>query len=193
MPVRLGRTGIFLERRSEMGLLQRLGLKPEPEKKNHLLLLVDWENVARAAAIEGKILDIEKLCEECLEVGFLEFKFIFAPDHLVSYRMPTRSIYNRGFYIITCPSKYGENELKEKDRVDTIMSEIGKKFIERSDITHIVIVTHDGDFTRLSNIAKDHRKKIIAIAGENISFLLKQVVDVVYPLPLKNKENGNGF
>ncbi len=42
-------------------------------------------------------------------------------------------------------------------------------------------------------LAKKFRgKKIIAIAGEHISFLLKQVVDIIYPLPLKEK-NGNGY
>jgi hypothetical protein len=44
---------------------------------------------------------------------------------------------------------------------------------------------------RLANNAKYHGKKVIAVAGEHISFALKQVVEV-YPLPLKDK-NGNGF
>jgi len=76
--------------------------------------------------------------------------------------------------------------------VDTIMSEMGLKLVERTDITHLVIVSHDGDFVRLANQAKFHGKKIIAVAGERISSLLKQVVDVIYPLPLKGK-NGNGY
>jgi len=72
------------------------------------------------------------------------------------------------------------------------MTEVGSKLIERSDLTHVVIVSHDGDFVRLANRAKFHGKKIIAVAGEHISFLLKQVVDIVYSLPLKEK-NGNGY
>ncbi len=175
-----------------MGLWQILGLKSEPEKKNRLAILVDYENISREAALEGKILDFDKLLNECLQAGLIDFAFIFVPSHLVTFRLP-EYIYGKGFYIISCPSAYGANtQLKEKDRVDTIMTEVGLKLVERTDLTHVVIVSHDGDFVRLANQAKFHGKKIIAVAGEHISYLLKQVVDVVYPLPLKEK-NGNGL
>ncbi len=177
-----------------MGLLQRLGLRPEPEKKNRLAVLIDYENISREAALEGKILDFEKLLQECLEFGMIDFAFLFVPDHLVSYRMPVSKIYDKGFNVIACPSAYNSNtQLKEKDRVDTIMTKIGSKLVERTDLTHIVIVSHDGDFVPLANEAKFHGKKVIAVAGEHVSFLLKQVVDIMYPLPLKEKVNGNGY
>jgi len=165
--------------------------KSESEKKNRLAILIDYENVSREAALDGKVLDFDKLLEECLEVGSIDFAFVFVPAHLVSYRLP-EYIYNKGFYIVSCPSAYNGKGLKEKDKVDTIMTEIGRKLIERSDLTHIVIVSHDGDFVRLANDAKLHRKRVVAIAGESISFLLKKVVDIIYPLPLKIG-NGNGF
>lgn len=176
-----------------MRLLQKLGLKSvksEPEKKNRLAILIDYENVSREASLQGKILDFDKLLEECLEIGSIDFVFVFVPAHLVSYRLPGY-IYNKGAYVVACPGAYNSGGLKEKDRVDTIMSEIGLKLVERSDLTHVVIVSHDSDFLRLANNTKLHGKKVIAIAGENISFALKQVVEV-YPLPLKDK-NGNGF
>ncbi len=161
------------------------------EKKNRLAILIDYENISREASLQGKVLDLDKVLEECLEIGIIDFCFVFVPAHLVSYRLP-EYIYNKGAYIVSCPSAYNMNtQLKEKDRVDTIMSEIGLKLTERSDLTHIVIVSHDGDFLRLANNAKHHGKKVIVIAGENISFALKKVVEV-HPLPLKNK-NGNGY
>ncbi len=176
-----------------MGLWQKLGLKSEPEKKSRLAILVDYENISREAALTGKILDFEKLLQECLEFGMIDFAFLFVPAHLVSYRMPVNIIYDKGFNIVACPSAY-INGIKEKDRVDTIMTKIGSKFVERTDLTHIVIVSHDGDFVPLANEAKFHGKKVIAIAGEHISFLLKQVVDILYPLPLKEKNgSGNGY
>lgn len=176
-----------------MGLWQKLGLKSEPEKKNQnrLAILIDYENISREASLQGKILDFDKVLEECLEVGSIDFAFVFVPAHLVSYRLP-EYIYNKGFYIVSCPSAFNSNtQLKEKDRVDTIMSEMGSKLVERSDLTHLVIVSRDGDFVRLANQAKFHGKKVIAVAGEHISYVLKQVVDAIYPLPLKEK-NGNG-
>lgn len=174
------------------GGLWKLFGKSEPEKKNRLAILVDYENISREAALEGKVLDFDKLLRECLQAGIIDFAFVFVPSHLVTYRLPDY-IYSKGFYIVSCPSAYNTGSgLKEKDRVDTIMTELGLKLVERADLTHIVIVSHDGDFLRLANQARFHGKRVVAIAGESISFLLKQVVDIVYPLPLKNK-NGNGY
>ena len=177
-----------------MGLFQKLGLGgTKVEKQNRLAILIDYENISREAALEGKVLDFDKLLNECLQAGFIDFAFIFVPSHLVTYRLP-EYIYSKGFYIVSCPSAFNSNtQLKEKDKVDTIMSEMGTKFVERTDLTHLVIVSHDGDFVRLANQAKFHGKKVIAVAGEHISFLLKQVVDIIYPLPLKEKVNGNGY
>jgi len=176
-----------------MGLWKLFG-KSESEKKNRLAILVDYENVSREAALEGKVLDFDKLLSECLQAGIIDFAVIFVPNHLVTYRLPDY-IYDKGFYVISCPSAYrnGSRNQKEKDRVDTIMTEFGLKLTERTDLTHLIIVSHDGDFVRLANYAKQHGKKVIAVAGEHISFLLKQVVDVIYPLPLKEKVNGNGY
>jgi hypothetical protein len=157
--------------------------KSEKKKINRLAVLIDYENINREAALHGKILDFGKIKEECLKIGFVDFAFVFTPEHLVSFRMPPH-IYDKGFYVISCPK--GQ---KEKDRVDTIMSEIGFKLIDRSDITHLVIVSQDGDFVRLANYGKEHRKHVIAVVGERISFLLKQVVDIIYPLPLKKDGN----
>jgi len=174
------------------GFRRLFGARAEPGKKDRLAILVDYENVSREAALGGQVLDFDKLVNECLQVGFIDFSFVFVPSHLVTFRLPDY-IYGKGFNIISCPSAYNSgNQLKEKDQVDTIMSEMGLKLVERTDITHLVIVSHDGDFVRLANQAKFHGKKIIAVAGERISFLLKQVVDVIYPLPLKGK-NGNGY
>lgn len=176
-----------------MGLLQKLGLGGvKTEKQNRLAILIDYENISREAALEGKILDFDKLLMECLQAGIIDFAFLFVPSHLVTYRLP-EYIYGKGFYIISCPSAFTSSGLKDKDKVDTIMTEVGLKLVERTDLTHIVIVSHDGDFVRLANQAKFHGKKIIAVAGEHISYLLKQVVDIIYPLPLKDKVNGNGY
>ncbi len=157
------------------------------EKNNRLVILIDYENISREASLQGKILDFDKLRQECLEIGIIDFILVFVPSHLVSYRLP-EYIYNKGMYIISCPSAYSDSKpLKEKDRVDTIMMEFGLKLVDRTDLTHLVVVSHDGDFVRLMNQAKDRRKKVIAIAGEKISYVLKQVVDMIYPLPLKDK------
>ncbi len=166
------------------------------EEEKHLAILIDYENVSLEAAIKGKILDFERIRDICLEIGIIDFAYIFAPTHMISYRLP-EYIHNKGFDVIACPFSPNNGErsgekLKDKDRVDMRMIETGWRLINRARITHLVIVTHDGDFVTLVNHATSQRKKVFIIAGENISCVLKEAVGAsnVFPLPLKDK-NGN--
>jgi len=168
---------------------KRLANWIESERKKRVAVFVDYENIAHAIVEQGKILDLDALLTQCLELGNIEFSFLFVPTHMVSYYLPPR-LNEKGFYVLACPGrKNGHNgSNKEKDRVDTIMTEIGYKLVEHSDIDIVVIVSHDGDFVRLANFARMHGKKVIAIAGPKISYLLKQVVEVVLPIPVKDKK-----
>jgi len=159
------------------------GKRRTEEKK--IAILVDYENISQFAAEQGKIIDLDAISRHCLEtLGMIEFAFLFVPIHLVSYQLPNH-LPDQGFYPVACKSRNG----KEKDRVDTIMTEVGMKLVEHSDIDILVIVSHDGDFVRLANFAKFHKKKTVVLADdEKISYLLKQVVDIIYPLPVKIKQ-----
>ncbi len=165
------------------------GLLSKEKKKsvNRLAVLIDYENILRSTEI--KILNFEALIDKCLEIGIIDFILVFTPYHLVGQSLP-RYLYNRGIYLVVCPSAYDSSvTLKEKDRVDTILSEFGLKLVERTDLTHIVIATQDGDLVRLANLARFNKKKVIAFAGEKISFVLKQAVDEILPLPFKDRES----
>jgi hypothetical protein len=165
-----------------MRLLDLLKPKSEPGKENHLVLLIDYENVGKEVISGKQVVDLSAIRNECLKIGVIDLSVAFAPEHLI-YDGLTDYLHDRNYMLIACPSK----NKKQKDWVDTIMTEFGKLCANLSIITHIVIVAMDGDFTELANYARDHRKKTIVFASENISSTLREVVDKdkILPLPLK--------
>lgn len=154
--------------------------KKKKEKK--LIIIVDYMNVNMKAAELGKIIDLKKLLKECLEIGIVKDAFIGIPSQYVTEENIAR-FYNAGFKPLVAP-KYTSN-MKDKDRVDTILTDFAQRnFDENSDVTDIVIVTHDGDFILLSNFMKQRKKNVILYGIENISNALIQVVDELKMLPL---------
>ncbi len=167
------------------------------EKLNHLLVLIDYENIIisiRSEEIaERKVFDFDKLREECLLIGAIDFSFVFIPEHMLNVDKVSTSrdrfyyglsdyFNDKNLKIIACPSK----AIKEKDRVDYIMTEFGKDFINLiPTLTHIVIVAMDGDYNNLANKAKDQKKEVVLFCGEKVSAVLKKTAGMVKDLPLK--------
>ena len=105
------------------------------EKLNHLLVLIDYENIItsiRSEEIaERKVLDFDQLREECLSIGAIDFSFVFIPEHMLNTDKISTSrerfyyglsdyLHDKNFRIIACPAK----NIKQKDRVDYIMTEM---------------------------------------------------------------------
>lgn len=155
------------------------------KRKRKVAIFVDYENVAKSVVDQGKNIDLDAVTRQCAEIGCIEFAYLFAPMHLVSYSLPAH-VCDKGFYVVACPGRNGKDG-KEKDRVDTIMTEMGFKLINSTNLTDIVIVSADGDFVRLANHARFHLKRVTVFAGDNLSYLLKRAVDVVLPVPTKPK------
>ncbi len=153
------------------------------EKLNHLLVLVDYENIIKSEEItERKILDFDQLREECLSIGAIDFSFVFIPEHILNDKVSTSRdrfyyglsdyLHDKDFKIIACPAK----TIKQKDRVDFIMTEIGKDFINLiPTLSHVVIVAMDGDYTELANRAKNQKKEIILLF-----FLFSYIFDYLF-------------
>jgi len=158
--------------------------KKEKEKEKNVAVVVDYLGIVLAdeVVLNRKIIDFDLLRDECIKYGKLIFPFLFIPQ---GYSLPAH-IHDKGFYPIECPPKNG-NEGKEKDRVDTIMTEVGTKFLEHADIDVLMIVARDGDFVRLGNTAKFFKKKLVIMAVEKTSYLLKNLADTFALVPLKNR------
>ena len=149
-----------------------------------VVVLVDYENASESATLSGCILDLKQLIKECVErIGVVKVALVFAPLYLVTEEK-IEEFDTAGFDCIACPKRtvYG----KEKDRVDSRMISIAKKlFDEHSDVTDIVIVSNDGDFTPLVTFFKHRGKRVTLFGLGDISNTLKKVVDIIYPIPVK--------
>lgn len=127
---------------------------------------------------------MKELIKECLDkVGVVKAAIMFAPLHLITEER-LEEFDSAGFDCVVCPKRIVYE--KEKDRVDSRMISLAKKlFDEHSDVTDIVIVSNDGDFTPLVTFFK-HRKKMVVLFGlGEISKVLKMSVDFVYEIPVK--------
>lgn len=167
--------------------MRKLFRKSELEKKK-LAILVDYANIAKQFAPEKKILDFEKLLEECLKLGSIEDAFVFIPDGW--YDIP--QINKLGFEIITCQGVKEDSE-KIEDRVDIHIIRRAWKMLLSQTITDFVLIGHDRHMLEWVKDVKFSNKKIHIFAGEKLSRILKEVRGVdLHPLPLKEK-NGKSF
>ncbi len=118
-----------------------------------------------------------------MKIGIVKVGLIFIPLHLVKEDR-LEEFDSAGFDCIVCPKKTIYE--KEKDSVDSRMIALSKKlFDEHSDITDIVIVSNDGDFTPLVTFFKHRGKRITLFGLGKISTSLKKSVDAVYEISAK--------
>ena len=161
--------------------MTRSSKKSELERK--VAILVDYANIAIQASAEKKILDFEKLLEECLQLGTVEDAFVFIPDDW--YEIP--QINKLGFEIITCQGVKLDSE-KLEDRVDIHIIRRAWKLLSNSNITDYVLIGHDKHMLEWVKDVKFKNRKIHIFAGEKLSRMLKEVPGVdLHPLPLKEK------
>ncbi|MFC1756900.1 NYN domain-containing protein [Patescibacteria group bacterium] len=162
------------------------------KRTRKVMVLVDYDNINISASEEGKIIDLKAIIEKCLEFGTIEFAFLFASQRNFENSMGSRTdlpmdAHNNGFIPVVCPGTIVQDgELKQKDKVDSIMINLARKYLQTSLIDSVVIVSHDEDFLPLANDFRFKRKQVIVMAGEK-SYFLKQAVDFHVVLPMKNK------
>ena len=147
--------------------------------KPRILMVVDWSNIlhnigSSLGAIR-EILDIEK---KLFHTGDIEAKFLFVPDNEVDLVGTLASTHR--YFVIACPPTLSKNgHYKEKDGVDARMTHlIHILALFNSDITHVAILSGDGDFTDAAVYAKNHgRRVIVACLLKSLSTELEDVVD----------------
>lgn len=159
--------------------------KKESRRKK-VLAMVDYENIARSAVDEGKIVDFQKLHELLLSFGEIIFAFVFLPENYISSIPADLNL--SGFDIVVC-QKMTEGSAKAEDNVDMNIIQTGMKFIEFDEVTDIVIIGDDKHMSHLVREAKNRGKKVSVIGTNNISKILRQVIDMsnIKKLPFKDK------
>ncbi|KKR88900.1 MAG: hypothetical protein UW50_C0001G0021 [Candidatus Wolfebacteria bacterium GW2011_GWA1_44_24] len=154
-----------------------------PKKNRQMVVLIDYENISRQAIMEGKILDFKKFRDELLEIGNIDFAFVFIyPD--MFYGLP--EITDLGFEIIACPKRTVET-YKIEDTVDIHIIRIGLKLLRYKEITDIVIVSNDRHMAEIIKEAKNHGKTVHLFGTKSVSSSLKKILESsdLKEIPLK--------
>lgn len=159
------------------------------KKENKLLVLIDHDNIDGHLRGHGLRLDFSGLMRELLKIGKVKHTLLFIP--FGSYHGLPSDINNLGYEIIVCQKMdiSGDSE-KREDKVDSRMALMAKNFLDYSEITHVVILTHDKHSIEVSSeIVKEGKTPIYfaienEMAGELREFIKKYRIKV-NPLPKK--------
>lgn len=147
------------------------------------VLFADWSNLEGAVIkpdeVENTLVRLEKTLVE--NNNTLEIKFVFVPEHKMELARKLSTNYR--YLMITCPRTYSDKNnnavFKDKDMVDMLMTKLSH-FISlfSSWITHIILVSGDGDFAELVSVAKNHGKKVtVASYAQSLSRVLEELAD----------------
>jgi uncharacterized LabA/DUF88 family protein len=144
------------------------------EKK--FAILVDYKNLEDNFKIPGSAVNPEVLKdfflgleEQILQHGKIIFPFVFIPDNYWGIA-PLNQISNTFQYFpIPCQRRKVESGsiIKEADTVDAKMCELGRKLINESNITDLVIISGDADFLPLVVEARRFQKNVHVISTPN--------------------------
>jgi uncharacterized LabA/DUF88 family protein len=169
-----------------MNIWKKLKRKKCPKCSNKKIgILLDYENIASEGIKKGATISyqgLHNLFKSCTKYGQPIFQLAFLPDHFIrntSGGNVLLDLFNTGFTPFVCKTTSG----KEKDRVDYIMTEWGKRLIDYSSIEKIIIISHDKDFIPLYNYAIGRQVKPILMSGKKISQVFKNIVELHAPLP----------
>lgn len=126
-------------------------------KRDFVVALVDYDNAFLRARDERFLLSFSKLKELLQEYGEILFADVFISPVNTNPEAIAK-LWSAGFQVIACPMRY-----KDKDGVDTKMIEQAWKYIERTSMTKLIIVSCDRDFDGLHHMATDKGKEVVFI------------------------------
>jgi uncharacterized LabA/DUF88 family protein len=173
--------------RGQWGKKRAPVLAPTVEPK--VIVLVDWENIARTAFENGRKVDLKQLATLCRTFGEVVYKILFVPDHEVGkmsqseYDWRERAT-EEGFVIVATRSRFSSNNIdnnKQYRNADTSMIDFGNRSLSLVD--KLVLVSNDADLITLVNHTKDQGKEVVVIGGDELSQILYRGADAVYSLP----------
>lgn len=153
----------------------------EEKKQKRVIVLYDYENIDLQPNF--KVVDFKKLREKILEIGQIDFAFVFIPQHCI-YDVMRKKINDEGFEIIVCQKKSKQETGKLEDTVDIDLIRIGMRFLEYNEITDMVIVSGDEHMIELVKEAHKRNKKVHIYGTEQISSALKDLIEHVDKVPI---------
>jgi uncharacterized LabA/DUF88 family protein len=149
----------------------------------NVIVLIDYENIALEAVSLGMVVDFEKLAQLRRSFGNVIISVLFVPKRYLDDPW-FDDAWKQGFHVEPVPMQPFDHE-KQYRTADAMMNDYGVRMCGVAGIDAIVIVSHDGDFIPLANLARDLGKQVILVAGEHASRALVKAVDIQFPLPMK--------
>ncbi len=172
-----------------MGIFSR---KKKENKRNGLLVFIDYDNIDSHLMNHGKKIDFSELMMDLLKIGKVRHIFLFIP--FGSYHGLPPNINNLGYEIIVCQKMDRiDDPEKREDKVDSRMALMSKNFLSYEDITDVVIITHDKHSIEMASEAVKGGKNVIyfAIKDEMARELQEFTEDYdinVLPVPTKGRK-----
>jgi uncharacterized LabA/DUF88 family protein len=151
--------------------------------KRKAVLILDYLNISLSVVADKKIIDLEGLIRMAVdEIGEVVAAIAFLPINIAEEQI--QNLDNAGFFCVFCPRQIATEYIKEKDRVDSRMTNFSiKVFGSCETITDIIIASNDGDFIPLCNFFKQKgvnvhvwgteqaSRNLRSLAGENFKLV----------------------
>lgn len=142
-------------------------------KKCRIIVIVDYENIVLGP--DFKKINFQKLREKILEIGSIDFAFVFIPPHC-SDSLLREKINNEGFDIIICSKQSKEVVDIIEDTVDIEMIRFSFKFSQYDEITDIIIISDDKHMREAEREIKNKGKKVHRWGKKDIFSCLEDII-----------------
>ena len=153
------------------------------------LVFIDWLNIERGISDrnerQSRMKDLSWLYAPILEKGKIAFMYIFVSDATVPEISPIYAASKMRIPIIICPRKTVGGIMKDADTVDMHLIEMARNHIAYSNITDIVIVSGDADFSPIVGSALLSRVGVTivsatsALSGRFLDMEMRKEIEIV--------------
>jgi uncharacterized LabA/DUF88 family protein len=131
-------------------------------------VFIDYLNIERGITNQierrERMRDFGWLINPILEKGKIAFIYIFVPDATVPEFSPIFVGGKQRIPIVVCPRRVVGGVMKDADTVDQFLMEMATSHIYHSDISDIVIVSGDADFSPVIRRALMNRKRVTVVS-----------------------------
>jgi hypothetical protein len=129
--------------------------------QRRFVILIDYRNLEKGLRDQGhRSHNFDWLFGPILKKGIITFGYVFVPQMPNTRASIVQLANTHSFTIVQCPREFAGHISKEKDTVDAVMSELGRKMVDHSDCTDIAICSGDADFVPLANYARWKGKQV---------------------------------
>ncbi|MDO8495590.1 MAG: NYN domain-containing protein [bacterium] len=139
---------------------------PEPKQRTFAIFM-DYRNLELhlKKGSRERLENFSWLLDPILQEGKIVFAFVFIPTHYIALAPIMQLSHIHHFFPVVCPRQVAGAVTKDHDSVDNKLESLARDIIQHSDITDIVIISGDADFSGLATFAHWQQKKVRVISA----------------------------